>query len=325
MVKYMDRSYIPVVIEELNKIYYPNKIALDNIDLRIYEGDSVAVLGNNGSGKSTLLRILATLTPRSSGLVEIFGYDPHTESAKIKRKIGFLPERFSFYPAFTVNEVLNFFEKLYPKLQNNSTDLENHRENMIKLLSISSYLDTKINSLSKGMLHKVGLAVTLIHNPKFLILDEPTSGLDPLVRAHVRKILANLSREYDKTILMSSHILEDVEAISDSVFILEEGKMIQEITWITDLLDRFKKLERLEIYSEKAKNIDLGLSNSELSGSLLFQSSSSNGYEIYCRKKDFDKIKNSILSIDNDMEIKRNDFTLESMYILNHAKVEWLE
>lgn len=321
----MDNSFMPVVIEDLSKIYYPHNVALDNISLRIYEGDTVAVLGNNGSGKSTLLRILATLTHRSSGFLEIFGFDPLRDSTKIKRKIGFMPERFSFYPTFTVDEIITFFEKLNPTLTNNKTDTEYHRENMIKLLNISSFLDAKISTLSKGMLHKVGLAVTLIHNPPFLILDEPTSGLDPLVRNQVRRILANLSKEYDKTILISSHILEDIEALSDSVFILEEGKVIQDVTWIKSLIERFQKFERIEIYSEKAELIEKEFNKQFLSDLILFHSSFFNGFEVYCRKRDFVNIKSYLIGFDEDIEIRRYNFSLESMYILNHANVELLE
>ena len=316
----MSDHTLPVVIEGLRKIYYPEKVVLSDIDLTVVDGETVGILGNNGAGKTTLLRILATLLYPSQGEIEIFGYDPRFEASKIKQMIGYLPERFSFYPYFTVNEILDFFEHL--RIGSN-TDQKEQREQVTSLLDMAPYLNQRINTLSKGMLHKVGLAVALIHNPPLLVLDEPTSGLDPLVRNQVRKILINLTEDFDKTILISSHILEDIEAVCDRVIILEGGKMLHEPFWISELKDKFLKMRRLEIRSKKPLEVACTLKNMD---EILYVIPNPRGVEIYCKK---DNIPEICIQLENrskdDTEILNHPITFEDIYILNHAKIEWLD
>lgn len=309
---------IPIFTEGLKKIFYPAKTVLEDINLTIVEGETVGILGNNGAGKTTLLRILATLLSPSYGFVKIFGMDIRFEATEIKRMIGYLPERFSFYPYFSVTNVLDFFEHLSPV---NNTDNEELREQVIKLLEIGSYLHVQINALSKGMLHKVGLAITLMHDPPILLLDEPTSGLDPLVRSQIRKILMNLTDDYEKTILISSHILEDVEAVCDRVFFLEAGKMLQKPFWISDMKQKFSNMIRLEIRSERAIN-----TINEFVKETIYNVDTPRGIDIYCKKNLVPKICEDLKNeLNFDVDVITHLITLEDIYILNHAKVNWLD
>lgn len=311
---------LPVVTENLRKIFYPEKIVLEDIDLVVVEGETIGILGNNGSGKTTLLRILATLLHPSYGLIEIFGLDPRLEASEIKKLIGYLPERFSFYPYYSVNDILDFFERLSPLYK---TDQEELREQVIKMLDIDQFLEVKVNALSKGMLHKVGLAITLIHDPPLLLLDEPTSGLDPLVRTQVRKILMNLTEDFEKTIMISSHILEDVEAVCGRVFFLEAGKMLHKPFWVSDLNQKFLEMQRLEIRSK----IPVNMSN-ELTklSEILYWNINPRGIEIYCKKDHVSQICNHFGDIfESKVEIITHLITLEDIYILNHSNINWLE
>jgi len=311
---------IPITIKNLTKTYYPEKNVLNGIDLTIVDGETVGILGNNGSGKTTLLRILATLLHPSSGEIEIFGFDPRFKANEIKPLIGYLPERFSFYPYFSVNDILDFFERFSPI---NKTDQEELRDQAVKLLKMESYLQNRIHTLSKGMLHKVGLAITLIHNPPLLLLDEPTSGLDPLVRTQVRKILINLTNDLDKTIVISSHILEDIESICDRVFFLEAGKMLHEPFWISELKEKVSKLQRIEIKHNYSRIIANELQKQD---EILYFEVNQDIVDIYCKKNHVEFICKHLEELFNiTINNVNHPISLEDIYILNHAKINWLE
>ncbi|MFW9996891.1 MAG: ABC transporter ATP-binding protein [Candidatus Odinarchaeota archaeon] len=306
----------------MTKIFSGNKVALSEIDLSIVNGETVGILGNNGSGKTTLLRILATLLyPAYFTKFELFGLNPISEATRIKPLIGYLPERFSFYPYFTVNEVLDFFEQLQAV---DRDDQEEHRERILKILGLDSYLDVRINALSKGMLHKVGLGITLIHDPPLLLLDEPTSGLDPLVRAQVRKILMDITADFDKTILLSSHILEDVEAICDRVFFLESGKMLHNEPFLfKDLKKRFSLMHRLSVRFNDTFTPPGGLVDLD---NVLYRDVHPKGMEIYCKKVDGpDVIKQIKERLEENIETVFHPITLEDIYILNNARINWMD
>ncbi len=315
----MSDESLPVYLEKIKRIYYPDKVVLDNINLTVAEGETVGILGNNGAGKTTLIRILSTLLLPSYGIIEIFGLNPSREATQIKQLIGYLPERFSFYPNFSVIEVLEFFSRLRDHTRVDQADL---RERVIKALDIDSYLHVPIRSLSKGMLHKVGLGVTLIHDPRLLILDEPTSGLDPLARIQVRKFLLDLSDDFDKTVLISSHILEDIEAVCDRVFILEKGVMLHQPLWISELKNKFDQLRRVEIRGDISSESIPDLATID---DILYFQTSSRGIDLYCHQQYVSSLSSLFSDVPpSDHTVVANPVILEDIYFLNHTKVEWM-
>ena len=211
---------------EINGItkYYGQQKALDNINISINKGEVVGLLGPNGAGKSTLMKIITSFIPPSSGTVKISGYDIREDSLEIKKHIGYLPENNPLYNDMYVREYLKFVLKTYPDHKNTKTKIED----TIQLTRLNLEKKKKIGALSKGYKQRVGLAQALIHNPDILILDEPTSGLDPNQLVEIRKIITDLGKE--KTIILSTHIMQEVEALCDRVIIIDNGKIVADAT-----------------------------------------------------------------------------------------------
>ena len=208
-----------VEVKNISKLYGEQK-ALDRISLQINKGEVVGLLGPNGAGKSTLMKILTSYLAPSSGQALINGYDVQEHALKVKQLIGYLPEHNPLYPEMYVKEYLKFTLKMYP----------GHKETGKTILDILSLTGLEpeqhklIGALSKGYRQRVGLAQALIHNPDILILDEPTSGLDPNQIVDIRKIISDMGKE--KTVILSTHIMQEVEAICDRVIIIDKGKII---------------------------------------------------------------------------------------------------
>jgi ABC-type multidrug transport system ATPase subunit len=188
---------------------------------------------------------------------------------------------------------------------------------------MKSYLQVSIHALSKGMLHKVGIAITLLHDPPLLLLDEPTSGLDPLIRTQVRKILRDLTNDFEKTVVISSHILEDVEAVCDRVFFLEGGKMLHNPFWISELTQKVSELKRLEIRAEIPPKILCELAEQE---EILYSEFNQISVDIYCQKNHVPNICSHLEDVlHRTIKYTTHPITLEDIYILNHANINWLE
>ena len=208
-----------VEIKDLVKVYGSQK-ALDNVSININKGEIVGLLGPNGAGKSTLMKILTAYIPATSGLVLVNGKDVDEFPLEIRKKLGYLPENNPLYLDMYVKEYLSFVLKMYP----HKFDVKVRVEEMIKLTGLGREQNKKIEALSKGYRQRVGLAQALIHDPEILILDEPTSGLDPNQLVDIRKIILELGR--DKTIILSTHIMQEVEAICNRVIIIDKGKIV---------------------------------------------------------------------------------------------------
>ncbi len=210
-------------IQSVTKIYVEQR-ALDNISLKINKGEVVGLLGPNGAGKSTLMKIMTSFVPPTSGKILIDGDDVQEKPLQIRRKIGYLPEHNPLYHEMYVREYLNFVLKTYPKHSKSRTTVDE----IIQLTGLVPEQNKKIGALSKGYRQRVGLAQALIHDPDILILDEPTSGLDPNQLTEIRKIISDLGRT--KTIILSTHIMQEVEAICNRVIIIDKGKIIADDT-----------------------------------------------------------------------------------------------
>lgn len=209
------------------KKYYGFSRGIEDVSLKINKGDIYGFIGPNGSGKSTTIRTIMGLINKTSGNILINGKELKINDIDVKRKIGYLPSEISLYTDMTVRQILDYHESFYDK------DYSKNRKELVKLLKIDE--NKKIEDLSLGNLKKVGIVLSLIHEPEILILDEPTSGLDPIMQNVFHDILLK-EKEKGTTILYSSHVLSEVSNICDKVAFIKDGKIIKE-----DLMDNIKK------------------------------------------------------------------------------------
>lgn len=194
--------------------------ALDDVSFEVKRGEILALLGPNGAGKSTLMRIIACYMPQNQGNVWVNGHNVIAESLKVRRIVGYLPENNPLYHDMYVREYLEFIASIH-KL--GITGAKRVRK-MIEQTGLGAEQHKKIGALSKGYRQRVGIAQAMIHNPDILILDEPTSGLDPNQLVEIRNLIKEVGRE--KTVLLSTHIMQEVEAVCDRVVIINKGKIV---------------------------------------------------------------------------------------------------
>ncbi len=209
-----------LLIRNLTKIYGQQK-AIDNISFTVQEGEIVGFLGPNGAGKSSTMKIATCYLPPSSGQVSVGGFDVVEQPMKVKQITGYLPEHNPLYLDLYVHEYLFFIGGLYglPRKQ-----LKFRVGEMIELCGLSLEQNKRIEALSKGYRQRVGLAQALIHDPKVLILDEPTSGLDPNQLVEIRKLIKDIS--HNKTVIFSTHIMQEVQALCDRVVFINKGEIV---------------------------------------------------------------------------------------------------
>lgn len=207
-----------VIVDRLSKIYGEQK-AVDEISFKAEPGRILGFLGPNGAGKSTTMKIITCFIPASSGNVSVCGFDTNIDSMEVRKRIGYLPEHNPLYLEMYVKEYLAFVAGLHDI--KNPTD---RIKEMIALTGLEKEQHKKIGQLSKGYRQRVGLAQAMIHNPDVLILDEPTSGLDPNQLSEIRNLIKKIGKE--KTVILSTHIMQEVEAICDQVVIINKGKIV---------------------------------------------------------------------------------------------------
>ena len=204
-------------INNISKIF-GNKKALDSISFEAKPGDIVGILGPNGAGKSTMMKIISGYYNQTNGMIKVCGQETLEHRIETQRKIGYLSEENPLYPEMYVREFLEFICDIH-KLDYHNCDT------IIELTTLKSVEKQKIKTLSKGFQQRVGIAQALIHNPELIVLDEPTSGLDPKQLIQIRKIITSIGK--DKTILLSSHIIQEVEAMCNRIIIINNGKIIE--------------------------------------------------------------------------------------------------
>ncbi len=208
-----------IVAQGVTKLYGSQK-ALDNISFEIRTGEIVGFLGPNGAGKSTMMKIITGFMPPTSGKVFVNGTDTAGGSLEMKKDIGYLPENNPLYPEMYVREYLHFAASLYKT----DVPLREQIDKIIRITGLVPEQKKKIGSLSKGYRQRVGLAQALIHDPGVLILDEATTGLDPNQIVEIRNLIRDAGRE--KTVMLSTHIMQEVEAICDRVIIIDRGVIV---------------------------------------------------------------------------------------------------
>jgi ABC-2 type transport system ATP-binding protein len=214
----------PIAAVQINSLtrLYGSLAALSGLDLTVNKGDLFGLIGSNGAGKTTMLRILATFLAPTAGRAVILGHDVVKDADAVRHVIGYMPDFFGVYKDMEVTEYLDFFGACYriPSAQREKTV-----NDVLELVGLSEKKGSLIGALSRGMQQRLGLARVLIHDPQLLLLDEPASGLDPRARIEMMEILRELQR-LGKTIIISSHILSELESICNRVAIIEKGKLI---------------------------------------------------------------------------------------------------
>lgn len=218
-----------IEIKELNKFYGKKKQALSNVNLTIEQG-MFGLLGRNGAGKTTLMKTLATLLKKQSGSISVCGI-PIENAKEIRKIVGYLPQDFSMYPTMTVIEAMDYLGILSgigTKERKERIDL------LLKKVNLTEHKNKKVKALSGGMKRRLGIAQALLNDPKVLIVDEPTAGLDPEERIRFRNLLCDVSEE--RIVILSTHIVGDIEATCEKLAILNEGSILYCGT-VSDLLD----------------------------------------------------------------------------------------
>ncbi len=199
--------------------YYGDQAAVKDVSFTVNSGEIVGFLGPNGAGKSTTMKVITGFIPASSGEVKVCGMPVSVDSLETREKIGYLPEHNPLYLDMYVKEYLTFVGNIY-KVKN----VKERVEEMIKAVGLEVEQFKKIGQLSKGYRQRVGLAQAIIHDPEVLILDEPTSGLDPNQLVEIRELIKKIGKE--KTVMLSTHIMQEVEAICDRVIIINKGEIV---------------------------------------------------------------------------------------------------
>lgn len=203
-------------VKNITKTYGEQK-ALNNVSFTIEKGEIVGFLGPNGAGKSTMMKILTTFIPASEGVAIVNGFEVNKEDIAVKKSVGYLPEHNPLYLDMYVREYLFFNAGIY-------NISKSEVESIIEKTGLIPEANKKIGQLSKGYRQRVGLANALLHNPDVLILDEPTTGLDPNQLIEIRQLIKNVGQS--KTVLLSTHIMQEVEAICDRVIIINKGEIV---------------------------------------------------------------------------------------------------
>jgi len=213
---------VSIEVKNVSK-FYGEQAALNNVSFKVNSGEIIGFLGPNGAGKSTMMKIVTCFLTKSEGEVKVCGLDVETESLKIRSKVGYLPEHNPLYLDMYIKEYLDFVAGIY-KIKNKKERISE----MITLVGLEKEQNKKIGALSKGYRQRVGLAQAMIHDPEVLILDEPTTGLDPNQLVEIRQLIKDIGKT--KTVMLSTHIMQEVEAICDRVVIIKDGKIVADDT-----------------------------------------------------------------------------------------------
>lgn len=227
-----------IEVKDISKVYGEQR-AVDHATFSVKKGEIVGLLGPNGAGKSTLMKILTCFIPPTDGDATVCGHSIFDDTLAVRRCIGYLPEHNPLYLDMYVREYLRFAAGLGGV--KNSAE---RADEMIELTGLSPEANKRIGQLSKGYRQRVGLAQAMIHDPQVLILDEPTTGLDPNQLEFIRGVIRNAGK--DKAVLLSTHIMQEVEAMCSRAIIMGHGKILadENISGLTanKLTEQFHKL-----------------------------------------------------------------------------------
>lgn len=201
---------------------YRTTVALDGVDMSIPRGSVTGLVGPNGAGKTTAILLMSTLLARDEGTVQVGGLDPERDAAGVRRLVGYMPDFFGVYQSLTADEYLHFFAAGHGIAPARRPGLAS---DLLDLVDLSDKAEDDVNTLSRGMKQRLSLARALVHDPDILVLDEPAAGLDPRARVQLRELIAELGR-MGKTVVVSSHVLTELEGICTNIVVMDEGRVV---------------------------------------------------------------------------------------------------
>ncbi len=234
-----------IQVKNLTKDFRDIK-AVNDLSFTVEEGQVYGFLGQNGAGKSTTIRMLLTLIKPTSGEIKIFGLNLKNHRKEILRQVGAIIERPDLYKYLTALENLRIFAAM-----SGVKVSEKKLMDQLEMVGLAARAHSKVKTYSQGMKQRLGIATSLVHDPKLIILDEPTNGLDPQGIADIRNLILQLSREMNKTLLISSHLLSEMELIADSMIIIDKGKKVVEGK-VNDLFDPAETIVELKTMNDEA-------------------------------------------------------------------------
>jgi len=295
-----------VKVSHISKTYGTQK-ALDDVSFEIGAGQVVGFLGPNGAGKSTMMKIISCFIPQTEGSASVQGFDTVEQSIEVRKRVGYLPEHNPLYLEMYVREYLSFVAGIHIK----GNQIAKRVDEMVDITGLSPEQHKKIGSLSKGYRQRVGLAQAMIHDPDVLILDEPTSGLDPNQLLDIRNLITSLGKQ--KTVILSTHIMQEVEAICDRVIIINKGKIVAD-----DRTDRIQQLtsreSALEVEFESATEINR---LRQIPGVKRVQEAGKNKYMLYSDSNNDLRSTLFEFAVANNMKIltlQRSESSLEEIF-----------
>lgn len=294
-----------IEIQNVTKIYGEQK-ALDNVSFTAKKGEIMGFLGPNGAGKSTLMKIITCFIPPTEGTVKVNGFDVKENSLEVRKILGYLPEHNPLYLDMYVKEYLHFIAGVH-KLKNKKQRVSE----VIDLVGLGLEEKKKIGTLSKGYKQRVGLAQALIHDPQVLILDEPTSGLDPNQLADIREVIKNIGKE--KTVMFSTHIMQEVEAICDRVVIINRGNLLANES-STDILSKTASSQVVLVEFEGATSKN---ALSKIKGVSKVEELENNKWKLYSNEKEDLRKEVSKFANDNGLlvlTIQKETQSLENVF-----------
>jgi len=285
--------------------------AVDGLSLEIQEGEIYGLLGPNGSGKTTTILILLGLTEPSGGEVRVAGFNPTREALKVKRIVGYLPENVGFYEDLTARENLRYIARL-----NGIPDRDSKKriQEVLEQVGLSDVADRPVGTYSRGMRQRLGIADVLIKQPKLAILDEPTTGIDPEGASQILDMIVEMRNQQGLTILLSSHLLHQVQRVCDRVGIMHQGKLVAEGT--VDELGAKSSGEGLELEVQvRGAGPELLAALEALEG--VREVTSEDGrLRISCERDVRAEVARAILEHGAELvELRRRAFTLEEIYL----------
>lgn len=235
----------PVIeVKNLTKQFRDLK-AVDDLSFTVEAGQVYGFLGQNGAGKSTTIRMLLTLIKPTSGTIEVFGMNLGKHRKEILRQTGAVIERPDLYKYLTALENLRIFAAMSGNKISEKKLME-----QLDMVGLAERAHSKVKTYSQGMKQRLGIATALVHDPQLIILDEPTNGLDPQGIADIRNLIIQLSKEMKKTLVISSHLLSEMELIADSMLIIDRGKKLVEGK-VSDLFDPAETIVELQTTNDE--------------------------------------------------------------------------